>query len=53
VHSRRASAREFAWPGWEEDNLFLVNKVLNEYDFPPLKALHFVLLKLTLTRESR
>jgi hypothetical protein len=24
------AAAEFAWPGWEEDRLFLVNKVLNE-----------------------
>jgi hypothetical protein len=42
---------EFAWPGWQEDKLFLVNKVLNEYDFPPLEALHFVLLKPKLIRQ--
>ena len=47
------AAAEFAWPGWEEDKLFSVNKVLNEYDFPPLAALHFVLLKLKLIRHEK
>ncbi|MBU1287273.1 MAG: hypothetical protein KJ871_06055 [Alphaproteobacteria bacterium] len=47
------AAAEFDWPGWEEDKLFLVNKVLNEYDFPPLEALHFVLLKLKLIRHYK
>lgn len=42
------AAVEFDWPGWVEDRLFLVNKVLNEYDFAPLEALHFILLKLRL-----
>ena len=47
------AAAEFDWPGWEEDKLFLVNKVLNEYVFPPLEALHFVLLKLKLIRHYK
>lgn len=47
------AAAEFAWPGWEEDRLFLVNKVLNEYDFPPLEALHFILLKHRLIRHDK
>ena len=47
------AAAEFAWPGWEEDKLFLVNKVLNEDDFPPLEALHFLLLKLELIRHYK
>lgn len=47
------AASEFAWPGWEERELFLVNKVLNEYDFPPLEALHFILLKLKLIRHHK
>ena len=47
------AAAEFAWPGWEEDKLFLVNKVLNEDDFPPLEALHFVLLNLKLIRHEK
>lgn len=47
------AASELAWPGWEERELFLVNKVLNECDFPPLEALHFVLLKLKLIRHHK
>ena len=47
------AASEFAWPGWEERELFLVNKVLNEYNFPPLEALHFILLKLRLIRHDK
>lgn len=47
------AAAEFDWPGWEEDRLFLLNKVLNEYDFPPLEALHFVFLKLKLIRHYK
>ncbi len=47
------AAAEFAWPGWEEDKLFSVYKVLNEDDFPPLEALHFVLLKLKLIRHEK
>ena len=44
------AAASFEWPGFEEEKLFSVNKVLNEYDFPPLEVLHFVLLKLKLIR---
>ncbi|MFT5775385.1 MAG: hypothetical protein ACI9NG_001341 [Hyphomonas sp.] len=47
------AARDFSWPGWEEEKLFSVNKVLNEYDFPPLEALHVVLLKLKLIRHHK
>lgn len=37
--------------GYEE--LFRVNKVLNEYDFPPLELLHFLLLELKLGRHYK
>ena len=47
------AADEFDWPGMEAEQLFRVNKVLNEYDFPPLEALHFVLLKLKLIRHYK
>ena len=47
------AARDFSWPGWGEEKLFSVNKVLNEYDFPPLEALHVVLLKLKLIRHHK
>ncbi len=47
------AADEFAWPGMETEQLFRVNKVLDEGDFPPLEALHFVLLKLKLIRHFK
>mgnify|MGYP001274386837 CR=1 FL=1 len=47
------AAAEFVWPGFEEEKLFSVNKVLNEYDYPPLEVLHFVLLKLKLIRHHK
>lgn len=47
------AAGAFAWPGFEEEKLFQVNKVLNEYDFPPLEMLHFVMLKLKLVRHFK
>jgi len=47
------AAHEFDWPGWREEKLFLVNKVLNESDFAPLEALHFVLLQLKLIRHHK
>lgn len=47
------AAAEFDWPGMKAEELFKVNKVLNEYDFPPLEALHFVLLKLKLIRHYK
>lgn len=47
------AAAEFDWPGMRAEELFKVNKVLNEYDFPPLEALHFVLLKLKLIRHYK
>jgi len=47
------AAANFEWPGFEEEKLFSVNKVLNEYDFPPLEMLHFVLLKLKLIRHYK
>lgn len=47
------AAAEFDWPGMEAEQLFKVNKVLNEYDFPPLEALHFVLLSLKLVRHYK
>lgn len=35
------------------DELFSVNKVLNEYDFPPLELLHFLLIELKLGRHYK
>jgi hypothetical protein len=47
------AAREFAWPGMTEEVLFAVNKVLNEYDFPPLAVLHDLLVHLKIGRHYR
>lgn len=47
------AAKSFEWPGYEEAELFAVNKVLNEQDFPPLEMLHYVLLKLKLIRHFK
>ena len=47
------AAREFVWPGMTEEDLFAVNKVLNEYDFPPLVVLHDLLIHLKIGRHYR
>ena len=38
------------WPGSNAEEMFRYNKVINEYDFPPLELLHFLLIKLRLGR---
>ena len=40
------AAEHFDWPDMGYEELFRVNKVLNEYGFPPLELLHFLLLEL-------
>jgi hypothetical protein len=47
------AAEHFEWPGMGYDELFSVNKVLNEYDFPPLELLHFLLIELKLGRHYK
>jgi hypothetical protein len=42
------AAEHFDWPNMGYEELFSVNKVLNEYDFPQLELLHFLLIKLKL-----
>ena len=44
------AAQEFAWPGYTAEDLYAVNKVLNEADFPPLVVLHDVLIAAKLAR---
>jgi hypothetical protein len=34
------AAAELDWPGYTEADLYAINKVLNEWDFPPLELLH-------------
>ncbi len=47
------AAREFEWPGYTEDDLFYLNKVLNEIDFPPLMELHDIMLALKIGRHYK
>jgi hypothetical protein len=47
------AAAEFDWPGYSEPNLFAVNKVLNEHDFPPLVDLHDLLIALKVGRHFK
>ena len=34
------AAEEFQWPAYEPSELYRMNKVLNEQDFPPLSVMH-------------
>ena len=47
------AAEHFDWPDMGYDELFSVNKVLNEYDFPQLELLHFLLIELKLGRHYK
>jgi len=47
------AAEHFDWPDMGKDELFAVSKVLNEYDFPPLELLHFILVRTKLARHYK
>lgn len=47
------AAREFNWPGYSEEDLFAINKVLNEIDFGPLMDLHDVMIALKIGRHYK
>jgi hypothetical protein len=47
------AAEKFEWPGYEQEELFAINKVLNEWDFPPLTDIHELLLMLGLGRHYK
>jgi hypothetical protein len=47
------AAEHFDWPNMSYEELFSVNKVLNEYDFAPLELLHFLLIELKLARHYK
>ncbi|MCP4319046.1 MAG: hypothetical protein GY789_24405 [Hyphomicrobiales bacterium] len=47
------AAAEFDWPGYTEADLFTVNKVLNELDFPPLMLLHDLMIAMKLGRHYK
>lgn len=47
------AAEEFNWPHYTAAELYHMNKVLNEPDFPPLMVLHDVLLSAKLVRHYK
>ena len=47
------AAAEFDWPGYSEEELFSINKVLNEWDFPPVGDIHALLKGLKLARHYK
>lgn len=47
------AAEHFDWPNMGYGDLLSVNKVLNEYDFPPLELVHFLLIELKLARHYK
>ena len=47
------AAEYFDWPCMSFKELFRYNKVLNEYEFPPLELLHFLLVELKLGRHYK
>jgi hypothetical protein len=47
------AADRFDWPGHSRDELFAMNKVLNEIDMPPLWPVHDLLLHLKLMRRYK
>lgn len=49
----RWAAEHFDWPNRGYEELMRYHKVLNEYDFPPLELLHFLLVELKLGRHYR
>jgi hypothetical protein len=47
------AAEHFDWPGRGHEDLLRTHKVLNEYDFPPLELLHFLMIHLRLGRHFK
>ena len=47
------AAATFEWPGYSEDELFSINKVLNEWDFPPVSDIHDLLQAFKLGRHAK
>lgn len=47
------AAEAFGWPFYTAGELYVLNKVLNEHDFPPLVLLHDLLLATKLARHRK
>jgi hypothetical protein len=50
VHS---AIEHFDWPGKSAEEMFRYKNVINEYEFPPLEILHFLLISLRLGRHFK
>ncbi|WP_116600228.1 hypothetical protein [Primorskyibacter marinus] len=47
------AVEHFDWPGSSGEQMFRYSKVINEYEFPPLEVLHFVLISFRLGRHFK
>lgn len=47
------AVQNFNWPGRNAEFMFKYNKVINEFEFPPLEILHYLLITLKLGRYSK
>ena len=47
------AVEHFGWPGQSAEEMFRYNKVINEYEFPPLEVLHYLLISLRLGRHYK
>lgn len=47
------AVEHFDWPGSGSEEMFRYNKVINEYEFPPLEVLHYLLITLRLGRHFK
>ncbi|MDV6224846.1 hypothetical protein R2G56_00980 [Nitratireductor aquimarinus] len=47
------AVEHFDWPGKSAEEMFRYNKVINEYEFPPLEVLHYMLISLRLGRHFK
>jgi hypothetical protein len=47
------AVEHFDWPGKGAEEMFRYNKVINEFEFPPLEVLHVLLISLRLGRHFK
>lgn len=47
------TVEHFEWPGKSAEEMFRYNKVINEYEFPPLEVLHYLLISMRLGRHLK
>jgi len=47
------AVEHFKWPGKSAEEMFRYKKVINEYEFPPLEVLHYLLISLRLGRHFK